>query len=287
MKVLVTGGTGFLGRRAAQELARQGHDVLVISRSAPGNPSGGVARAAFATVEEAGRLVRGFEPQVVLHAASAQGRDGESVVDMVRANHLLGLAVLDATAARPATFINFDTTLPPRLNAYAFTKQQFRDAVRYFRPPGARVINLRLQTLYGPGDSESKFTTHVIRAFLAGAPHLDMTPGEQQRDFLYLDDAVSALGILVAAHESFGSVEEIDLGSGEAVALMRFVEIARDAAAAATQIRPCLPYRGNESMHMVADISRLAGLGWRPGMSLVEGIRETVRQERRDQEGET
>jgi nucleoside-diphosphate-sugar epimerase len=132
--------------------------------------------------------------------------------------------------------------------------------------------------MYGPGDDESKFTTHVIKSCLANVPELKLTAGEQKRDFIYIDDVISAYMILLEkAKQQTENFQEYDLGSGKAIKIREFVEIVHKITQSCTKLNfGVLPYRENEIMQSEADITSLMSLGWLCQTSLIEGIKKIV-----------
>jgi nucleoside-diphosphate-sugar epimerase len=174
-----------------------------------------------------------------------------------------------------------DTPLIPETGPYALTKSQFRDAMTLFYSGKIRLVNAVLHTMYGPADSPTKFTTHVIREFLGRSPALNMTPGGQVRDFIYIDDVVSAFITIAEAAAALPDRAQFEVGSGEGITLSRYVDMAKLATGAQTELRTILKYRESDLIPMVADITALRGLGWSPKFSVEDGIRQTVAGERK------
>lgn len=104
-----------------------------------------------------------------------------------------------------------------------------------------------------------------------------MTPGEQERDFIYVDDVVE--GMRVAAEAPGVEGQSLDLGTGQAHTVRQVVEqiwehVGQVANLPKGRILPgALPYRPAEVMHLVADADRTAALiGWRARIGLEEGL---------------
>jgi nucleoside-diphosphate-sugar epimerase len=131
----------------------------------------------------------------------------------------------------------------------------------------------RLFFLYGPGEHPARLVPSVARALLAGNV-ADCTSGQQQRDFLHVHDAASALIELVKSPVT-GAV---NLGSGEAVAVRTVIEIvARECGRPELVQFGSRPIPSGEPNLLVADVSRLRSqLDWQPQISLPEGLRDTV-----------
>lgn len=216
----------------------------------------------------------------VVHTATCYGRRGESVTEIFEANTAFPRRLLEA-----ATFVNTDTTLHSDLNAYSLSKNYFAEWEKTYGESGKiRFLNICPEHMSGPGDEASKFTTHVIRSCLANVPDIKLTPGHQKRDFIHIDDVVSAYTLLLEKHQALDrSFLSFGLGSGDPVSIREFAELVQHLTHSRTELKfGALPYREGEILESAADIGALRALGWRPGLDLSEGLHKTIRQEERD-----
>lgn len=287
MRILLTGPGGFLGGALARHWAGRGHELWLLAR--PTSllnrldgllPKVRVLRAS--TPDEIAAAVSESASDAIVHTACSYGRKGETPLDVMGANLVLGTALLQAVLDGPArgdtpvTFLNTSTVLAPDVSLYALSKTQFSawGAALATQSPGQlRFIDLRLQQMYGPGDDPSKFTTHVIEACRRNELRLALTPGEQRRDFIHIDDVVRAYDCILERREDFAASDAIDVGSGEAITMRDFVELAKHVAGATTELDfGAVPYRANEAMLCVADTARLCELGWQPKVPLTDGL---------------
>ncbi len=230
--------------------------------------------------------MREVAPKAIVHTACAYGRKGETPLDVLDANVRFGTALLQAVLSGPATesgttvFINTGTVLAPDVSLYALSKTQFSAwgaALATQSPERLRFIDIHLQQMYGPGDDRSKFTTHIIEACRQNEARLELTAGEQQRDFIHIDDAVQAYDRILARNEDFTASDSIEVGSGKSVTMRSFVELVKQLAGANTKLDfGAVPYRANEAMLCVADITRLRSFGWRPEVSLNDGLKSML-----------
>jgi nucleoside-diphosphate-sugar epimerase len=142
-----------------------------------------------------------------------------------------------------------------------------------------RFAWLRVFSLYGPNDNESWLIPSLIDALSKGkSPKL--TAGEQLWDFLYVADAAAAI---VAVLETQTASGDFNLGSGVALPLRQAIETIRDIVSPRTALTfGEIPYRPDQVMHLQADITRLrAAVGWSPTTDFREGVKETIRRQRR------
>jgi nucleoside-diphosphate-sugar epimerase len=288
MKLLITGGTGFLGSHLARHLVEKGHDVCVLARrsSATTRLHGYERRLdllVFDSLEGARELVSRTRPDCIIHTACNYGRAGEAAAEIAGTNLMFPLVLLEAaTSNGTGSFINTDTSLDKYLNPYTLSKKQFAEWGEWFAGrQRIQFINVLLEHMFGPGDNTSKFTTHVIRSCIQDVQGLELTPGEQQRDFIYIDDVVSAYSTILDNLHSLQYFENLPLGSGHAVSIRQFVETVCRLAGSRTQPEfGALPYRENEAMFCQADTTRLHALGWVEEYDLAAGIKRTIELEK-------
>ena len=146
----------------------------------------------------------------------------------------------------------------------------------YWRARGMPIVTVRPFQVYGPGQPAETLIPAAIGAALTGAD-FSMTAGEQERDFVYIDDAVA--GMVAAGAVPGIEGQSLDLGTGSATSIRQVVERVWEIAGGTGRvIAGALPYRTGEVMHMVADADRAARLlGWRATVSLEDGLSRTVR----------
>lgn len=288
-RVLLTGATGFLGSHLAHALLEAGYDLVVLKRSFSDTRRIAdllshcdvydVGRISLEKVFEAGKV------DIIIHAATCYGRKGQSLSEIVDSNVVFPLRLLEAgVGAGVPIFFNTDTffnrqDLPcDSLPGYVATKRQFVDLARLSPLGATRFVNVRLEHLYGPEDDDSKFVPQVVHQLVANSGVLDLTAGEQERDFIYIDDAVSAfLLLLETAGKDPTPFQHYDLGSGTATSVRNFVQLARRLSGSSSQLNfGALPYRPHEIMQSVADIRPLVAAGWRPRFSVEDGLRQTI-----------
>jgi CDP-paratose synthetase len=287
LKILLTGGSGFLGSALALNWLNGGHQLALLLR-----PTSQLHRlrglkdlfdiGRCTTDAQVDAFVRQIQPEIVVHTACAYGRQGESSLQLFDANLRFGLVILQALqrTAQPVSFINTGSALDPAVSPYSLSKHQFAQWGRMQATQSngkLKFVNVLLQHMYGPGDDASKFTTHVLHACQRNDPVLKLTAGEQARDFIYIDDVVSAYDTLLMQCKQLGVVQDIEVGSGVAPSIRKFVETAHQLTASNTELLfGALPYRPNEAMHCLANIERMTQLGWTPAFDLNAGLRKTI-----------
>jgi nucleoside-diphosphate-sugar epimerase len=277
MRVLLTGATGFIGSHVARELLRRGHEVHASVR--PGS-----TRWRIGDIERELRIHVGamddvpIEPEIVIHLAwyavpglylaAPENRDClEASLRLLRR--------IRCRAVFAGTCFEFDTSLgrlseespvkPATL--YAECKDKLRREV-VGRPDSAWV---RFFYQYGPCEDERRLVPSVIRAVLREEP-ANVSPGEQRRDFLHVEDVASAI-CSVAESRLAGAV---NIGSGEAPTIREIVMKIGALAGRTDLIRlGAVPYYPGEPELIVADNAKLRSTGWTPRYDIDRGLRHT------------
>lgn len=286
MRFLITGASGFLGRALVHGLATDGHEVVALMRNTSADDRlkpqmDGVRLLRAADAASAGQAVRETRPDAVIHTACNYGRHGETFAAVAEVNLGFGLAVMEAAiAVGVPRFLNADTVLDRNTNAYSLSKKQFSEWGRWLAEQRRiQFCNLLLQHMYGPFDDASKFSTHVLRSCRMNVEALALTPGQQRRDFIHIDDVVAAYRCVLGAPQS-SPWQEIEVGSGDAPTLEAFVHLVHRLTDSRTRLDfGAIPYRNGEGMCCVADTTTLRHLGWRPRYTLEDGLRQTIEEE--------
>ena len=292
MRILLTGPSGFLGSALVQFWANRGHQLSLLARPSScvdllADLQTSVRVMRTSSPDGIAAVVGEVTPDVIVHTACTYGRKGESALDVMDTNMRLGVSLLQAILDRnspegtpPTLFLNTGTGLKPSVSLYALSKTQFSawgSALAASTPQRLKFIDIRLQQMYGPGDDDSKFVAHVIKACRQNVPRLFLTMGEQLRDFIHIDDVVQAYDLILERNHEFAESDAIDVGSGDAVTIRSFVEQVRQVTGAETVLEfGAVEYRANEDMLCVADTKRLRSLGWQPTVPLTTGLRRLI-----------
>lgn len=296
MKILLTGGTGFLGAHLVRRLARENVRVGLLARPGgnrwrvePLPPNAEILEGDLQNLPVA--RIKTFAPDALVHAAwhgvTNQHRNdvaqiAQNVNPTVSLQQLaqeLGARVFIGLGSQaeygPLNKKISETDLTEPSTLYGASKLAACHLTRQLcAQAGMRWAWLRVFSTYGPMEDPSWMIPYLIRTLLSGAAP-KLTACEQKWDYLYGPDAADAIWSVLQSSAAQGV---FNLGSGQAEPLLKVVETLRDA------IDTKLPlgigqvsYRPDQVMHLEADISRLnRATGWKPGTTLADGMRETV-----------
>jgi nucleoside-diphosphate-sugar epimerase len=301
LKVLVTGGGGFIGSHLVKTLSETGARVNIICRSGASRPNNSLTGAAKQEIYRADLLDQGglakiieqVRPRVVFHLAGlvnlersfdiAEGCIRSNIQGTLNLLQALQKTELDALVFtstsevygnNPAPFTEEQREDPP--SPYAISKLAAEHLCGLFRKTQSTpVIIVRLSTVYGPLQGEGKLVPYVVRSFLA-KKEVHITKGIQKRDFVYVEDAVDGLIRASLVREAIGEV--INLGHPEALAVREVVsKIGRLCGVKEGAVFSDLPMRPNEQL-LCACLGEKAKrvLGWEPRTALDIGLGRTV-----------
>ena len=291
----VTGASGFLGRHVARRLAAEGWSVVGLSRQALPHPSTWGVSHAFAgslesTIEAAQSMVG--PPEVVVHAVGAgsvgvtaaapiEGRAATvgSVSAMLRYLRSCARETLFLYPSSAAVYGRNDgeplaeDRVPAPISEYGRHKLEVEELLEKSRDRyGISSTSIRFFSIYGP-ELRKQVLWDWGRKILAGEnPLRAFGTGEEVRDFIYIDDAVDLLIMLVKISAARRPVV-INGGTGQPTK-MRF--IADSLMAALGRPGVCVfdgRSRIGDPPSFVADMNRLSNMGFAPAIPIDDGMR--------------
>lgn len=308
-RVLVLGASGFIGGWTVHALAGLGAEVHAVVRnparaeSVQRRGAHHVSIADLTMPGEAGAVVQNVAPAITFNLAGYgvdhSERDPELMTalnarlvdDICHATSALaerngwnGLRLLHAGSAleygRVRGSLSEDKEPAPDTD-YGRTKLAGSWIVLgAARSAGLRAAVGRLFTVYGSGEHAGRLLPSLIKAARADAV-LKLTSGEQPRDFTYVEDAVEGLLRLGATQAASGAV--VNLATGTLTTVRSFAEQAAGVLGmpAARLQFGAIPHQGGEMFHSEVDVTRADRLlGWRPTVTVADGIRRTWELER-------
>jgi UDP-glucose 4-epimerase len=292
---IVTGGAGFIGRALTLRLVAAGWSVTSLDRV--GCPVPGVAESALfelADTDAISEVIRRVCPDAIFHLAACKVRSSElsSYREAIETNVLGTLSLVEALTAgapearlvaigtaeeygsSPGPYAEAERELP--ISAYSLSKLAMSRMLETLaRVNGLRATVLRPSVCYGPGQPPDMFVSALVDALVAGR-EFPTTPGEQTRDFVYVDDLVEAIELAATREAAVGRI--INVGSGVETQIRDLAVLVEQLTGAEGLLRiGAVPYRAGEQMRYSVDASLAKELlGWEASTPLEAGLRRTI-----------
>ena len=292
MNILVTGATGFLGSHLLKGfLNNTNHNIIVLKRSFSdvsriSNILNNV-RVKFYDIDKF-PLEKVFEEtkiDAIVHCATNYGRNENSCYSVLETNLMFPIRLLDLSVQHGVMiFINTDSYFNKEnmsysyLLNYALSKKSLLLWLKYFSKK-IKVVNMVLEHVYGEDDRADKFVYQMIdKIAVKKVPSIDLTYGDQKRDFIYVDDVVdNYIKILDYAQKHSFRFRSFDIGTGNAVSIKDFVTEIKKISGSDTVLNfGAIPYREDEIMCSCADVTELQDVGGGAECAYSQGLAKII-----------
>lgn len=301
-RIAITGASGFIGSHLTRACVAEGASVGCFIRNQATAwrltdilPQVTVFPADLEDASAIHDAIHTFKPDIILHLAANTKRTRDlALYERQHSAHVQTTLNLIRAARELPGLVRFvhtgtieeygrgdvpfqETQREEPVTPYSLTKHEATRLTLYAAHEHAFPATvLRLPPVYGPLQGKGMFIPDFIRAALTTGA-FDMSPGEQTRDFLHVDDAVQAF--LRAAEDRTSVGEIFNVGTGVETKLKDAADLLRTIWGTDIQINrgafPCDPHV--ETMRCVMSIEKIrTQLGWSPRSALEDGLRRTV-----------
>ncbi len=301
-KLLLAGGTGFLGTHAKLRFEADGYEVMSLSRAAGCDLRDRNALSA---------VMAAFKPDLVVNCAAHVGGISYNDLHPVAINEdnlRIGMNLIRASAeAKVELFVNilpnctypgemdiyvedhwWDGPIHPSVLAYGLSRKMAWGLCEAYRKEASlKSIHLILPNMYGPGDHfEDSVRSHALGALIGKILHarerneeevVVWGSGKPRREWLYVEDAVVGISLALKHFDRFESNGICNIGCGHALSIRELAEVIRDAVGWNGAFRQDLSKPDGAPVKMMSTSRMQERLdGWLPPTKLDEGIRKTL-----------
>lgn len=297
MKVMVAGSTGLAGSAVSRKFSKLGAEVIGVNSSIVN----------LTRREQTFEFLKDMRPDVVIDAAARVGGIGANdsyPVDFLSVNLQIQTNLMDAShEAGVERFIFLGSSciyprdcpqpikeeylmtgpLEKTNSAYAVAKISGIELINSYRKQyGHQWISVMPTNLYGSNDNFDLETSHVLPALVnrfvtaqeSGAKAVTLWgSGKPRREFLHVDDLASAIVVLL---EKYDESYHINVGTGVDIPIAELAEMIAHLAGFKGQIA-WDSSKPDGTPRKVLDVSRISGLGWRPEITLEQGIEDVIK----------
>ncbi len=296
MSILIAGATGLAGSAIAAAFEAQGQDVIRINRSV----------IDFTDLEATKKLLKSTQPTLVVDAAAKVGGIGannskpvEFLVENLQIQNNLMQSAFEAGVEK-FVFLGSSCIYPRNCSqpikeeflmtgplestnsAYAVAKIAGIEMINSYRKEyGLNWISLMPTNLYGPGDNFNLSESHVLPALIRRFIEAEASDaqevilwgtGSPLREFLHVDDLASAV---VMASENYNESMHLNVGTGYDLTIKDLAKLIAQEAGFKGQIK-WDSTKPDGTPRKVLDVSRITSMGWKPTITLEEGIASTI-----------
>ena len=285
--ILLTAATGFLGISILRKLVALDYNVIIIKRSNSNifriKDIIDLNKIKIFNIDKGNLELLFGENQIdcIIHSATDYGRAETQNFTVFESNLIFPIKLMElAIKFKVICFINTDSyfnkgRIPySGLFNYSLSKKTFLVWLKTFSKQ-IKVINITLEHLYGPYDSNRKFMEYVIQEIgVKKVDQIDLTQGLQKRDFVFIEDVVDAYLLLVqyGLKKKF-AYRNFEIGTGVSLEISKVVSLIKEISKSDSKLLlGKLPYRDGEIMESKANLDKMSALGWSPKYNIIQGI---------------
>lgn len=289
-KILITGATGFLGRRLVKRLNNENYHLYL--RAAEEDKSLPINKLDLLNYQALKKTIVKIKPTTVYHLGALVNlaRDYQVAQQCIDVNIKGTLNLLDSLRAAPPKKFIFTSTeevygdnplpfkenqLPRPPSAYSISKIAAENLCKmYAQELGFSLVIFRIGTMYGPEQPSSRFIAQIVIKALKNED-IPINSGKKKRDYIYVEDVIDAL-VSAQKIKLKNQTETINLGGQRSYQLKKLVEmIVKLTNSKSKVIVGAFPDRILEADEWLLDNSKAKRLlNWQPKTPLEQGLKQ-------------
>lgn len=281
-KVLIVGGTGYLGRKVLNKLKSEGYDVTCtyLLGENISNIDNDTIKFILCDIKVIEEELHTYRYDWIMNFAALYEKADTKVLDIVNVNTVLGIQLLSLACDKQVkNVLTVDTALPENVNWYSYTKKKVSEFGRYITEKcGVNIINLQPEMFYGEDEPENRFIPSSIRK-MKNNETLELTEGKQLRDIIHVSDVVNIIYEIIERKPE--GYNDVPIGTGEGVSIREIIEYLHNIMDTTSILKfGAIPSRDNEPS-CVADTDKLYSIigeykfiyNWKTGLEACIGKR--------------
>jgi len=289
-KILITGAAGFIGANLTRKLIKTGNEINILIKETSNLwrindvvSNCNVHKIDLKKVEDVRNVVKEVNPELVYHCAGHGIYPSQKNSAEIFSTNILGtFNLLDAlnennNLHRLVNLGSFFEYLTNPTDPYTISKiTQTKLAEHFFKEKKLPIITLRLFTPYGKFDSPGRLICDLMIALIRNKP-LEIFSKYTKRDFIHIDDVITALEIASQQPDITGEI--IDIGTGNEISVEEIVSVSNQLSDSELVIN------WNDTKQREVDIlaeniflgrQQTQKLNWNPSTSLEDGLQRTI-----------
>ena len=280
MKILITGATGFFGSALTKKLVEEHFEVIALIHNEERikNFENDDNCLSFLNVkvflENPANYLENVD--LVIHAAVFYDKSNDKIVEAIRTNIELPARILDAIDhSKKLYFLNVATALGSMTNNYSFTKSVAENLGNFYsQRKNINFVSIRSDLIYGPNDNSSKFTEFIINECIKNTNTIELSDGNQHRNFIYIDDVIEAYFLIIQNLSLLNDkFTVLNLFSDYTLTIKKFALYVHDITSSSSFLAFGSIQKKSDDFDLNAKPSKiLTALGWKSKVSIQEGI---------------
>jgi CDP-paratose synthetase len=281
-KILITGASGSLGRNIAKKLYDEGNDICALVRTSS-RLDKDYKKIVINDTDDYKNEIKNFAPEIIIHAACLYGVNAETQAEMMFTNYLLGLTLISSIENQKfkSVFINIGTSLECNINQYSYLKNKFvKDAKSYIEDKQSiKFINLITHNVYGADFTKNNIINQVVYKCLKNED-IELTSGLQKKDFIYIEDFISAVFIVIKNVNKFKNIQDIDIGTGYQISIKELAQLIKEKSESQSKLNLGIIQKNFLEKDQIANIETLKILGFKVEYDLDKGLEKVIERSR-------
>jgi len=296
-KLLIIGGTGFIGQHVVKMALKKGFNVTVLTKNNH-NANDKLDGVIYIAVDIGNKVsllsnlkIKVFDYVINLggyinHANYSNGGSEvydvhfsgvRNLVDCLDKSKIKGFVQIgssDEYGNNSAPQIETQREAP--ISPYSCAKVASTHFLQtLYRTEMFPAVILRPFLVYGPGQSEERFIPQIIKG-CTNRQEFPVSKGEQLRDFCFIDDFIQAVFSALDNHSAHGEV--INIASGKPISIKKMINTIVDIIGSGEPQFAQVAYRNGENMALYGDTTKAKEiLGWKTSVSLRQGLLKTIK----------
>jgi len=284
--ILITGINGFLGSHLAKHL-KSNFEVIGLEYSLENLHR--IASENFKVYSTNDTILETIfkenEFYAVIHVATVYKRQYEPIFNLLNTNINLPVQLLELSGKYDVNlFLNTDSFFNnpsysySYLSDYTLSKKHALEWIKLLSISSkCKVANMKVFHMFGEHDAPSKFIPFLIYKIKNNEPILDLTPGTQTRDFIYIKDVVTSFECILNSFSVLKEYQEFEVGTGVSYTVKELALLIKEITNSKTQLNfGGIPFRKGEIMESECNIFSLKDLGWEPSFNLQSALKNCI-----------